>query len=122
MLTCLEIINILYIKCVSICESIKFNYNSTFNDRSHRPENYYNNYNSELYSTRYNKDIVIDMDKQILVETVAGPVFLNNEATIIEPSKLVTIDEKTTLDTFTTESKIEGDKDGDWSIIMDGNN
>ena len=43
MLTCLEIINILYIKCVTFCENIKNSYNSTFNDRRHRPEVYNNN-------------------------------------------------------------------------------
>ena len=118
MLTCLEIINIIYLKCVSLCENIRNSYNSTFNDRRHRPEVY----NNELFTTKYNKDVIIDMDKQILVETVSGPVFLNTNNNVIEPSKLATIDEKTTLETFTTESKIEGDNDGDWSIIMDGNN
>ena len=29
---------------------------------------------------------------------------------------------KRLLETFTTESKIEGDKDGDWSIITDDSN
>ena len=127
MLTCLEIINIIYLKCVSLCENIKNSYNSTFNDRRHRPEVFNNNnynysYTNELFSTKYNKDVIIDMDKQILVETVSGPVFLNTNNNVIEPNKLATIDEKTTLETFTTESKIEGDNDGDWSIIMDDNN
>ena len=127
MLTCLEIINILYIKCVTFCESIKNSYNSTFNDLRHRPEVYNNNkynysYTNELFTTKYNKDVIIDMDKQILVETVSGPVFLNTNNKVIEPNKLATIDEKTTLETFTTESKIEGDNDGDWSIIMDDSN
>jgi len=119
MLTCLEIINILYVKCVAICETIKFNYNSTFNDN-----NYSNNrnYSNELFTKKYNKDVVIDMDNQILIETVSGPIFLNKDVKAIEPSKLVTIDEKVTLNTFSTESKIEGDNDGDWSIIMDDNN
>ena len=57
MLTCLEIINILYMKCVELCSEIKFKYNSTFNDRRHRPYNF----NNEIYTARYNRDVVIDL-------------------------------------------------------------
>jgi len=63
------------------------------------------------------------MDKQIVLETVSGPIILNNKENDIIPScNLAKIDEETTLETFTFESKIEGDNGGDWSIIMDGNN
>ena len=121
MLTCLEILNILYIKCTEMCGSIKFKFNTTFDDRRHRPYPYTNTENN-IYSTRYSKDFVIDMDRQILVETVSGPVFLKDDGNIIEKSKMTTIEEELPLNTFSTESKIEGDYDGDWSIIMDDSN
>ena len=44
MLTCLEIVNILYYKCVDLCYEIKYKYNRVFNDNRHRPRQF--NYNS----------------------------------------------------------------------------
>ena len=44
MLTCLEIVNILYYKCVDLCYDIKYKYNRVFNNNRHRPRPY--NYNS----------------------------------------------------------------------------
>ncbi len=127
MLTCLEIINILYMKCNDLCNSLKFKFDSVFNDNRNRPYRYHNNFNNNYnnynnYVAKYNKDVIIDMDKQIVLETVSGPIILNNKENDIIPScNLATIDEETTLETFTFESKIEGDKSGDWSIIMDDN-
>lgn len=122
MLTCLEIINILYMKCNDLCNSLKFKFDSVFNERRNRPYRYHNNFNNN-YVAKYNKDVIIDMDKQIVLETVSGPIILNNKENEIIPScNLATIDEETTLETFTFESKIEGDNSGDWSIIMDDNN
>ena len=123
MLTCLEIINILYMKCNEFCHSLKFNFDNVFNDSRNRPYTYNNNNNyNNNYVAKYNKDIIIDMDKQIVLETVSGPIILNNKENDIIPScNLARIDEETTLETFTFESKIEGDNSGDWSIIMDDN-
>ena len=36
MLTCLEIVNILYYKCVDLCHDIKYKYNRVFNNNSNR--------------------------------------------------------------------------------------
>ena len=124
MLTCLEIINILYMKCNEFCHALKFNFDNVFNDSRNRPYTYNNNNNNynNNYVAKYNKDIIIDMDKQIVLETVSGPIILNNKENDIIPScNLARIDEETTLETFTFESKIEGDNSGDWSIIMDDN-
>ena len=137
MLTCLEIVNILYYKCVDLCYDIKYKYNRVFNNNRHRPRPY--NYNSiyendpnhySNYITKYNRDVVIDIDKQVVLETVNGPILLNkNKNTeIITPCNLPTISESTTLDTFTGEllspkSDIsEQSNISDWSVIMDDNN
>ena len=137
MLTCLEIVNILYYKCVDLCYDIKYKYNRVFNNNRHRPRPY--NYNSiygnesnhySNYIAKYNRDVVIDIDKQVVLETVNGPILLNkNKNTeIITPCNLPTISESTTLDTFTGEllspkSDIsEQSNISDWSVIMDDNN
>ena len=140
MLTCLEIVNILYYKCVDLCYDIKYKYNRTFNDNRHRPRQYnynsiYNN-DSNHYSnhvTKYNRDVVIDIDKQVVLETVNGPIMLNKNKTenLIIPCNLETISETTTLDTFTGEllsptSDISDNSEqsniSDWSVIMDDSN
>ena len=137
MLTCLEIVNILYYKCVDLCYDIKYKYNRVFNNNRHRPRPY--NYNSiyendpnhySNYIAKYNRDVVIDIDKQVVLETVNGPILLNkNKNTeIITPCNLPTISESTTLDTFTGEllspkSDIsEQSNISDWSVIMDDSN
>lgn len=140
MLTCLEIVNILYYKCVDLCYDIKYKYNRAFNDNRHRPRQYnynsiYNN-DSNHYSnhvTKYNRDVVIDIDKQVVLETVNGPIMLNKNKTenLIIPCNLETISETTTLDTFTGEllspkSDISDNSEqsniSDWSVIMDDSN
>jgi len=124
MLTCLEILNILYMKCKELCSDIKFKYNSTFNDRRHRPYNF----NNEIYTARYNRDVVIDIDKQIVLETVNGPILLNKEINndIIPTTSLVPIREEYTLDTFTSELKSPVGSDtsaeSDWSVLMEDSN
>ena len=140
MLTCLEIVNILYYKCVDLCYEIKYKYNRVFNDNRHRPRQF--NYNSiyendpnhySNYITKYNRDVVIDIDKQVVLETVNGPIMLNKNKTdnLITPCNLETISETTTLDTFTGEvlspkSDISGNSEhsniSDWSVIMDDSN
>lgn len=137
MLTCLEIVNILYYKCVDLCYDIKYKYNRVFNNNRHRPRPY--NYNSiyendpnhySNYIARYNRDVVIDIDKQVVLETVNGPILLNKNknADIIIPCNLPTISESTTLDTFTGEllspksDTSEQSNISDWSVIMDDNN
>ena len=137
MLTCLEIVNILYYKCVDLCYDIKYKYNRVFNNNRHRPRPY--NYNSiyendpnhySNYIAKYNRDVVIDIDKQVVLETVNGPILLNKNknADIITPCNLPTISESTTLDTFTGEllspksDTSEQSNISDWSVIMDDNN
>jgi len=130
MLTCLEIVNILYMKCVELCNEIKFKYNSTFNNSRHRPRPY--NYNSihgfNDYSAKYNRDVVIDIDRQIVLETVTGPIFLDKKKEIIAPCNLATISENTTLDTFTGEllspksDTSDQSNESDWSVVMDDSN
>lgn len=129
MLTCLEIMNILYMKCVEICQDLKFKYNSTFNDRRHRPQNYYNNNYTDC-SSRYNRDVVIDIDKQLILETVNGPIFVtkNENENIIPERNLATINEKTILNTFTGEllSPVSDvsilSNESDWDVITDDSN
>ena len=116
MLTCLEIVNIIYMKCIEMCDEIKQKYNSTFSNRNQRENNY--NYT-------YSKDTVIDIDKQIVLETVDGPLLVNKNENIIPVNKLVTINEEATLDTFTREIKSpvsDISTESDWSVIMDDNN
>ena len=140
MLTCLEIVNILYYKCVDLCYDIKYKYNRVFNDNRHRPRQF--NYNSiydndenhySNYITKYNRDVVIDIDKQVVLETVNGPIMLNKNKTdnLIIPCKLAPISETTTLDTFTGEllspkSDISDNSEqsniSDWSVIMEDSN
>jgi hypothetical protein len=138
MLTCLEIVNILYLKCVDLCNEIKYKYNNVFNNTRHRPVPY--NYNS-IYNNgtnyytndiaRYNRDVVIDIDKQIVLETVNGPIFVNKNEGIISRCNLATISESNTLDTFTGEllspkSDISDISDksniSDWSVLTDDSN
>ena len=125
MLTCLEIVNIIYMKCIEMCDEIKQKYNSTFSNRNQRENNYNYNYNT-MYNNTYNsKDTVIDIDRQIVLETIDGPLFVNKNENIIPVSKLVTIDEETTLDTFTRDIKSpvsDISTESDWSVIMDDSN
>ena len=140
MLTCLEIVNILYYKCVDLCYDIKYKFNRVFNDNRHRPRQY--NYNSiydsdpnhySNYITKYNRDVVIDIDKQVVLETINGPIMLNKNKTsnLITPCNLAPISETTTLDTFTGEllspksdisEHSEQSNISDWSVIMDDSN
>jgi hypothetical protein len=130
----------LYYKCVDLCYDIKYKYNRVFNDNRHRPRQF--NYNSiydndenhySNYITKYNRDVVIDIDKQVVLETVNGPIMLNKNKTdnLIIPCKLAPISETTTLDTFTGEllspkSDISDNSEqsniSDWSVIMDDSN
>ena len=48
MLTCLEIINILYMKCNDLCNSLKFKFDSVFNENRNRPYRYNNNFNNNF--------------------------------------------------------------------------
>ena len=127
MLTCLEILNILYMKCIELCSEIKFKYNSTFNDRRHRPYNF----NNEIYTARYNRDVVIDIDRQVVLEAVNGPILLNKDihSNVIHQTNLMPISEEYTLDTFTGELKSPTGSEtsnisaeSDWSVLMDDSN
>ena len=71
MLTCLEIVNILYYKCVDLCYDIKYKYNRVFNNNRHRPYNYNSIYENDpnhyaITFAKYNRDVVIDIDKQVV--------------------------------------------------------
>jgi len=80
--------------------------------------------------TKYNRDVVIDIDNQVVLETVNGPIMLNKNKTenLIIPCNLETISETTTLDTFNGEllsprsDYSEQSNISDWSVIMDDSN
>ena len=91
-------------------------------------ENYNNIHGFNDYNAKYNRDVVIDIDRQIVLETVTGPIFLDKKKEIIAPCNLATISENTTLDTFTGEllspksDTSDQSNESDWSVVMDDSN